>query len=99
MLSPEGRFTRRTHFGNYLLSEDGTLVSQFDSVGLDSREWHPGDVFQLSFQLPIPEDLSPGRYSLATARYFYPAVSRVPLDDGQGDLLILDWIVWPSTLP
>lgn len=99
MLSPEGRFTRRTHFGNYLLSEDGTLMSQFDSVGLDSREWHSGDIFQLSFQLPIPEDLPPGRYSLATARYFYPAVSRVPLDDGQDDLLILDWMVWPSTLP
>ena len=95
MLSPEGQFIRWIQFGNYLLSEDGKLVSQIDFMGLDSRDWQPGDIFQFRFQLPIPQDLPPGRYSLATALYFYPAVSRLQLDDEKGDLLTLSQITWP----
>ena len=81
-------------FGNYLLSESNALVSQTDDIGLDSREWRRGDVFQIIWHLPLPDDLPPGDYSLATALYSLPEVRRVPLADGAGDLLFLDKFSW-----
>jgi len=83
-------------FGNYLLMQDISLVSQSDEVGLDSREWQAGDVFQTVFTLPVPPDLAPGEYTLATAIYSLPDVTRILLADGTGDLLFLKRLHKPA---
>jgi hypothetical protein len=95
-LSEEGKLARRVHFGHYLLAEDNTVVSQVDIVGLDSREWRPGDLFQLHISLPIPLDLAPGKYSLVLALYPYPVMAKIPLAEAGGELLLLTHIAWPN---
>jgi hypothetical protein len=81
-------------FGNYLLSENGVLVSQVDGVGVDSREWRAGDVFQTQWHLPVPPDLPSGMYSIATAVYSLPDIQRVRLTNGS-DLLYLGLLEKP----
>ena len=98
MLAGDGKWTRRIHTGHYLLSEDATLVSQFDTVGLDSREWKLGDIFQLTVRVPVPHDLPSGRYSLAVALYWYPAVVKVPLEGNDLDIATIGWLDWPGTV-
>jgi 4-amino-4-deoxy-L-arabinose transferase-like glycosyltransferase len=94
MLSTDGKWMRRIHTGHYLLSEEMALASQFDTVGLDSREWKPGDVFQITVRVPVPEDLPPGRYSLAVALYWYPAVVKLPIETSDLDIATLAWLDW-----
>ena len=77
------------HSGNYLLSPKKSLVSQEDGVGYDSREWRPGDIFQTFWEVPVPPDLPPGDYALATAFYALPGPKRVPLVNDGGDLLVM----------
>ncbi|MGC9522591.1 MAG: hypothetical protein ACP5HG_12005, partial [Anaerolineae bacterium] len=75
-------------FANHLLQGTGTLVSQIDGVGFDSREWRVGDYARLVWRLPVPADLQPGEYALATALYSLPDVERVPLEDGRDHLVL-----------
>jgi 4-amino-4-deoxy-L-arabinose transferase-like glycosyltransferase len=96
MLEGDGKWSRRIHTGHYLLSEDMALISQFDTVGLDSREWKPGDVFRVVVRVPIPEDLTPGRYCLAVALYWYPAVEKLPLPNSDLDIATIARIDWSA---
>ena len=81
--------------GNYLLDSRGTLVRQVDGMGRDSRDWRQGDIFQTVWELPLPPDLPPGEYSIATAFYLLPEVERVPLTNGGGDLLVVERLTLP----
>lgn len=94
-LSEEGKWVRRIQFGHYLLSQESKLLSQFDTVGLDSREWRPGDIFQLKLPIPIPLDLPPGQYKVAVALYFYPAVVNIALLDSNETIFYAQSIHWP----
>ena len=82
--------------GNYLLDSHGGLVSQLDGPGRDSTDWRVGDIFQVTWQLPLPPDLPPGEYALATAFYLYPELQRVPLVNEAGDLLVVDQVTLPT---
>ncbi|TET50252.1 MAG: hypothetical protein E3J64_08485 [Anaerolineales bacterium] len=96
MLEGDGKWSRRIHFGHYVLSEDNVLMSQYDTIGLDSREWRPGDIFQFTVRVPVPQDLPPGRYSLGIALYWYPAVVKLPLEGNALGLGTLAWLDWPA---
>jgi hypothetical protein len=84
------------HFGWYLLDESGSLVAQVDGAGVDSSEWSQGDDFATIFNLTVPAQLAPGRYSLATALYEYPAIVRLNLTHG-GNLYTITQL--PTTVP
>jgi hypothetical protein len=76
------------HSGNYLLTPQNKLVAQVDGVGFDSRDWRPGDVFRSLWELPLPNNLPPGDYQLATAFYELPEMQRVPLTGGDNWLMV-----------
>lgn len=81
------------HFGQYLLTSTDSIAAQADGPGLDSAQWQPGDVFQTTFQLALPPDLTPGAYTLAMALYHYPQIENVPLLNSDGTLLRLDTVI------
>ena len=81
---PELDYTVFTH----LLDEHGQLVAGHDSQPVDGS--YPTSIWSLQErildprQLPIPENLPPGRYRLALGLYYQPTGQRLPvyLPDG-----------------
>jgi hypothetical protein len=85
---------RTIHFGIYVLGQPAGLIAQTDGPGVDSTEWHTGDVFETSFAVQWPADLAPGDYDVAAALYYYPEIERLRLADG-ADLLYLARLTYP----
>lgn len=71
------------HFGTYLLTTDDQVVAQSDGPGFDSIQWRAGDAFITWFDIPVPQDLPPGRYRIGVALYSWPALERVDLTAGR----------------
>ncbi len=94
MLTEEGKSSRRIHTGCYLLTPDQEIIGQFDTVGLDSREWKPGDVFEFDALIYIPQDYESNNCEIAVALYLYPEIRNLTLLNEQ-NLLILDSIKCP----
>lgn len=86
MLWDVGRdeYREQYHFFNHLMSAEGTLVSQYDGVGMSSLDWIPGDRLVTWFRIPIPPDLPPGSYDVYSGLYAWPYLKRVPLVSGRG---------------
>ncbi len=76
------------HIGAYLLTDGNELVAQSDGPGYDSIQWQRGDWFITWFDIPVPEDLSPGTYHLAVAFYTWPGLERVRLESGDYTALL-----------
>ncbi len=68
-------------FFNHLLV-NGELVAQVDGRGFPTRYWRPGDRFQTTFTLHLPETLPQGEYELLTGLYTWPAQERILLEEG-----------------
>ncbi|HUV90607.1 MAG TPA: glycosyltransferase family 39 protein [Anaerolineae bacterium] len=73
------------HFFAHLLDEEGRLRSQHDGAGFPTSSWRAGDLVLSRFSVPIPEDLSPGRYAVWAGLYSYPDVVNVPVLDVAGN--------------
>lgn len=80
------------HFGHYLLTPTDNVVAQVDGPGLESAQWHRGDIFQTDFRLALPSDLQPGNYTLGFTLYHYPQIVNVPLRNTSDSLLRLSTI-------
>ena len=76
------------HIGAYLLKDGTQLVAQSDGPGFDSIQWQRGDWFITWFDMPIPQDLSPGTYHLAVAFYTWPGLERIRLESGDYTALL-----------
>lgn len=70
------------HVGTYLLTMDNQVAAQSDGPGFDSIQWRAGDRFITWFDIPVPQDLSPGTYQIAVAFYSWPELERVDLTSG-----------------
>ena len=73
------------HFFAHLVDEAGTLRSQHDVAGFPTASWAAGDLVLSRFPIPIPPDLSPGRYQVWAGQYSYPDVINVPFLDVAGN--------------
>jgi hypothetical protein len=73
------------HFFIHLLDAEGRLRSQHDGAGFPTSSWRAGDLVLSRFPVPIPEDLSPGRYTVWAGLYSYPDVVNVPVLDVAGN--------------
>jgi len=73
------------HFFVHLLDEEGRLRSQHDGAGFPTASWRAGDLVLSRFSVPVPEDLSPGRYAVWAGLYSYPDVVNVPVLDVAGN--------------
>ncbi len=73
------------HFFAHLLDEDGRLCSQYDGAGFPTSSWRAGDLVSSRFPIPVPADLSPGRYSVWVGLYVYPEVVNVSFLDVAGN--------------
>jgi 4-amino-4-deoxy-L-arabinose transferase-like glycosyltransferase len=73
------------HFFAHLVDEDGALRSQHDGAGFPTASWAAGDLVLSRFPIPVPLDLSPGRYQVWAGLYTYPDVVNVPFLDVAGN--------------
>ncbi len=73
------------HFFTHLLDEEGGLHSQYDGAGFPAVSWRAGDLVLSRFPIPVPPDLSPGRYQVWAGLYTYPDVVNVPVLDVAGN--------------
>lgn len=73
------------HFFTHLLDERGALRSQHDETGFPARSWRAGDLVLSRFLIPVPPDLSPGRYQVWAGLYTYPDVVNVSILDVAGN--------------
>ncbi len=66
-----------------LLDPAGQLTTQHDGQPLHgylpTGDWSPGDVIPDRHRLPLPDDLSPGRYRLIAGMYTPEALERLPV--------------------
>jgi hypothetical protein len=67
------------HWFNHLLDEAGQFVSQQDGPSLLPAYWRAGDTVLNWFEIPIPENATPGDYTMRVGMYIYPALQNVPL--------------------
>jgi hypothetical protein len=74
------------HFFAHLLDKDGGLRSQHDVAGFPTDSWRAGDLVLSRLPIPVPADLSPGRYPVWVGLYTYPDVVNVSLLDVAGNL-------------
>ena len=76
-----------------LLDRDGVLVSSRDSQPLGgflpTSQWPPGEIVTDVVQLPLPEALPPGDYTLITGMYLLETLERLPVIDEPGDHVTL----------
>jgi hypothetical protein len=72
---------------NHLLNERGELATQQDNWPVQgqwpSTCWRPEEVISDSYQLDLPSDLSPGRYTLVTGLYDPRDGRRLPTVAGE----------------
>jgi 4-amino-4-deoxy-L-arabinose transferase-like glycosyltransferase len=73
------------HFFAHLVDEDGALRSQHDEAGFPTASWAAGDLVLSRFPIPVPPELSPGRYQVWAGLYTYPDVVNVPFLDVAGN--------------
>lgn len=73
------------HFFTHLLDEGGALRSQYDGIGFPTASWRAGDLVLSRFPIPVPADLSPGRYAVWAGLYVYPDVVNVSFLDVAGN--------------
>jgi hypothetical protein len=69
------------HLFAHLLDGQGQLLGQHDGTGFPTASWRSGDVVLSRFPVPIPADLSPGRYQVWAGQYTYPDIVNVPFLD------------------
>jgi hypothetical protein len=73
------------HFFVHLVDEDGALRSQHDGAGFPTGSWAAGDLVLSRFPIPVPPELSSGRYQVWAGLYTYPDVVNVPFLDVAGN--------------
>ncbi len=73
------------HLFVHVLSQDGELVAQADTVPGDgtfpTSDWSVPQDWTESVAIPLPADLPSGRYSLYTGWYSYPDLNRLGVED------------------
>ncbi len=82
----------------HLISPDGTIVAQSDAqptwvVPWPTDHWSPGQPVLDGHRLPIPPDLSPGRYQVQMGLYYWESLERLPVLDGTTQQPIGDHVV------
>ncbi len=73
------------HFFVHLVDENGVVRSQHDGLGFPVFYWKAGDLVLNRFTIPLPSDLSAGRYLLWSGLYTYPDVVNVSFLDVAGN--------------
>ncbi len=72
------------HWFNHLLDESGRMVGQADGPAMLPAYWRNGDTVLNWFEMVIPPDASPGRYTMRVGMYAYPAIENVAVVDEAG---------------
>jgi hypothetical protein len=80
----------------HLLDENGALIAQHDGLPQNgyapTRTWGTGDTIDDRHSVALPPDLPAGDYWLTTGLYDPLTGERLPLADGDGDVLTLEVI-------
>jgi len=77
----------------HLLDEEGRIWGQRDSQPLDgfypTSFWDVGELVEDEYELAVDSKAPEGSYTLVAGLYFLPTGERLPLLDGEGDMVIL----------
>lgn len=73
------------HFSAQLLDEKGGRPGQHDGAWFLTAFWQAGDLVLNRFSIPIPSDLSPGRYRVWGVIYSYPDIVNTSVLDAAGN--------------
>ncbi len=77
----------------HLLDEEGKIWGQKDSQPLvgfyPTSFWDVGELVKDEHELTVDPNAPEGNYTLALGLYFLPTGERLPLLDGEGDMVIL----------
>ena len=80
----------------HLYDLSGTLVTNTDGMPLQGRWpttcWRPGQSFDDSYSLALPDSLPPGAYRLKLGLYWLPTGERLPMEGESADALDLGTI-------
>ncbi len=81
----------------HIVDENGTIVAQTDRLPVNGLaptwRWQPGDLVRDVHQIPLPSDLTPGRYQVRLGLYT-EANGRLPLSNVSFPvdfITLLDW--------
>lgn len=78
---------------NHLLDSQGNLKAQQDNIPMQGRYptfwWDAGEVVPDAYDLPLPPDLAPGRYTLRVGLYQPETGRRLPLKNSGQDFVDL----------
>jgi 4-amino-4-deoxy-L-arabinose transferase-like glycosyltransferase len=67
----------------HVLNDSGELVTQFDRPAggnaAPTSTWQAGQTLRDAYPLSVPEDVSPGTYTIRTGMYIWPSMERLPI--------------------
>jgi len=77
----------------HLLDKEGRIWGQKDSQPLDdfypTSFWDVGDLIEDGYELTVEPNAPEGNYTLVAGLYFLPTGERLPLLNGEGDMVVL----------
>ncbi len=86
---PSHAWTVFTH----LVDETGHVVAGKDCEpgcgSYPTTRWHEGEWIVAEYQILVPKEARPGRYTIETGWYNWRTGHRLPLSNGQGDAVVL----------
>jgi hypothetical protein len=81
----------------HLLDCEGRLVAQKDNQPLGGRYptsfWEKGELVRDAYEIPIPQDLPAGNYTIEVGMYELATMQRLPAFDARGERLPYDRII------
>lgn len=86
--NPDARIVPYVHLLNLESKADGPLAAaHWEDETMPPLEWHSGDLFYSWAALPVPSDLTTGKYLLNLGVFTDPGLTRLPLQDAAGKAL------------
>jgi hypothetical protein len=94
-LTAEGSIAGNYQIFAHLIGPDGALVAQADHIaGADSYPtslWHPGNVILNRFQMTVPLNAAPGKYTISVG--LYDSAGRLKLIGGRDQIDLIQLTV------
>jgi len=76
-------FTPDTVFFTQVLTPEGSVLAQQDTLDAPSWAWRPGDIFVQLHTITVPPETPPGAYSTITGIYDRASLQRLPTQTGE----------------
>ena len=82
-------YNQRANIFVHIFDRDGEIISQHDTLQAPAWDWRTGETFVQRHQLPIPNEIPPGKYALRIGIFMLPSLNNLHTETG-AEFVLLD---------